>query len=729
MAETLKEFFIKVNFDNSGFDKLQQKTKQFTENLKKLKVDEALAYLNAEKQKNAILRQQLEERYDLNKNTEQRITENFKHNIEERKNQLQSFVAIFKKIASYLPAVFSTAFIKNSVGDFVKKGMEADETSSLLGISPEAFQQISGAFNRFGVESSSMAGQLSAINKQIQQAEKGTGRLKIVLDKFGLSIKNANGEIMSADEFLLSMSDQLKNFDGKTRGAILAMMGFDNSIQSAFSDGGEALNGFLAKQKELMLITQKDTEMAKKFTFQIKDLRDNITRIKNVIARFFLPVLTKLAEITTKFINWIFKHKTAFIAILSIIALSLKGILASLTAIVIKVAILAAPFVAIVAVITGLVLLFEDIYYYFKGWDSVTGELVKKFPSLEIALKPLEPLVKMIGQAFEDIAEFFANPSFDNFTAIFENIERGIINTAQQWGDVFIDVLATSLNGYIDLFKFLDDLLTDIFTGLKNWIISGFTAIFAWFSNKIKSVVEAIKNLKIDDILQTFKNSFDKVFTEIKSIWNNIDWIETFNQIFKFEWWNDKLENLKAWFKDTFNAIGDFFIDIFNSVIDWFENKIKAITEPIKNLTKGITGKAVEIKNSVSEKVQNAKNFFGFRKEQAEPIKNINDKIQVSVEPIKSIGDKAEPIKNIKSLTNDKTKDFKNFFGFGTSQNVAPLPVVNSSNTYSTNNNFNQNIEVSVNGSVDRRNADYLAHSIGNQLRGTNFQNGSTGRF
>ena len=729
MAETLKEFFIKVNFDNSGFDKLQQKTKQFTENLKKLKVDEALAYLNAEKQKNAILRQQLEERYGLNKNTEQRITENFKHNIEERKNQLQSFVAIFKKIASYLPAVFSTAFIKNSVGDFVKKGMEADETSSLLGISPEAFQQISGAFNRFGVEATSMESQLSSVNKQIQQAEKGTGRLKVVLEKFGLTIKNANGEIMSADEFLLSMSDQLKNFDGKTRGAILAMMGFDNSIQSAFSDGGEALNGFLAKQKELMLITQKDTEMAKKFTFQIKDLRDNITRIKNVIARFFLPVLTKLAEITTKFINWIFKHKTAFIAILSIIALSLKGILASLTAIVIKVAILAAPFVAIVAVITGLVLLFEDIYYYFKGWDSVTGELVKKFPSLEIALKPLEPLVKMIGQAFEDIAEFFANPSFDNFTAIFENIERGIINTAQQWGDVFIDVLATSLNGYIDLFKFLDDLLTDIFTGLKNWIISGFTAIFAWFSNKIKSVVEAIKNLKIDDILQTFKNSFDKVFTEIKSIWNNIDWIETFNQIFKFEWWNDKLENLKAWFKDTFNAIGDFFIDIFNSVIDWFENKIKAITEPIKNLTKGITGKAVEIKNSVSEKVQKAKNFFGFRKEQAEPIKNINDKIQVSVEPIKSIGDKAEPIKNIKSLTNDKTKDFKNFFGFGTSQNVAPLPVVNSSNTYSTNNNFNQNIEVSVNGSVDRRNADYLAHSIGNQLRGTNFQNGSTGRF
>ena len=553
MAETLKEFFIKVNFDNSGFDKLQQKTKQFTENVtSKFKVE-------------------TDKQVQIQKTANDKIVKN-------AQQMANSQVAIFKKIASYLPSVFSAVFLKNSLANFVNRGMLADEASSLLGITPERFDNIAHAFNRFGVEATSMESQLSSVNKQIQQAEKGTGRLKIVLEKFGLTIKNANGEVMSADEFLLSMSEQLKDFDGKTRGAILAMMGFDNSIQSAFSDGGEALMGFYKKQKELLIITEKDTAMAKKWTFQLKDLKDQIDRIRNAIARFLLPVLTKLAEITTKFINWIFKHKTAFIAILSVIALSLKGILVTLGAIVIKGAIIAAPFIALGALIVGLILLFEDIYYYFKGWDSVTGELVKKFPSLETALKPLEPLVKTLGQAFDDIAKFFENPSFDNFMAIFENLGRGIISTAQQWGDVFIDTLATSLNGFIDLFKFLDDLLTDIFTGLKNWIIDTFTAVFKWFGDKIAG-----------------------------------------------------------------------------------------ITEPIKSL-----------KNSIGEKVQGIKNFFGFG---------------------------------------------------GNTQSVAPLPVVNSSNAYSTNNNFNQNIEVSVNGSVDRRNADYLAHSIGNQLRGANFQNGSVGRF
>ena len=60
--------------------------------------------------------------------------------------------------------------------------MLADEASSLLGITPERFDNIAHAFNRFGVEATSMESQLSSVNKQIQQAEKGTGRLKIVLE-------------------------------------------------------------------------------------------------------------------------------------------------------------------------------------------------------------------------------------------------------------------------------------------------------------------------------------------------------------------------------------------------------------------------------------------------------------------------------------------------------------------------------------------------------------------
>ena len=626
-GETLKEFFIKVNFDTSGFDKLRQSTAKFTENVtSKFKIE-------------------TDKQVQIQKKANDKL-------IKGTQSTADKQISILKNMAKLLPAIFSTAFIKSSVSDFVKKGMEADETSSLLGISPEAFQQISGAFNRFGVESSSMASQLSSVNKQIQQAEKGTGRLKIVLEKFGLTIKNANGEVMSADEFLLSMSEQLKGFDGKTRGAILAMMGFDNSIQSAFSDGGEALMGFLEKQKELMLITQKDTEMAKKFTFQMKDLRDQITRIKNAIARFFLPALTSILNILEKLINWAFKHKGVITTILSLIAYLLSPILIKLIKILAIGLKIAAPFIAIGAAVLGLILIFEDLYYYFNGMKSATGELVKKFPSLETALKPIEPIVKTISQAFSDIVEFFKNPSFDNFTAIFENLARGVINLAQQWGDVFIDVLASSLNGYIDLFKFLDDLLTEIFTNLKNYAI-------------------------------------DKI-NEISIFWDGIDWIETFKNMFNADFWLEQINKLKKFFFDLFDSVVDYFKNIFQNALNFISEKISGIFSPIKDL-----------KNSVSDKMQGVK-----------------DKASQFVEKTKNLFNVTNNEKTNNLITNNE-------------RILQPLPVVNNSNAYATNNynNNHQNINVEIHGNVSRSNADYLANSIGKQVKTANFQNGNNGRF
>lgn len=469
--EALKEFYIKIDFDTSGFDKLKNATKAMTEKVTTAFKTSTDKQIQIQKKANS----------EIIKNT---------------KEMGNSQIAIFKNIAKLAGGIFSTAFIKSAVSEFVSKGMEADETSSLLGISPEAFNQISGAFNRFGVESSAMASQLSAFNKQIQQADKGTGRLKIVLDKFGLSIKNAKGETMSADEMLLSMSEQLKGFDAKTRGAILAMMGFDNSIQSAFSDGGDALMGFLAKQKELNLITLKDTEMAKKYTFAFKDMRDEFQRVKNIIARFLLPVFTALFEKTAKLINLFMNHKKVLLAIFSVILIALTPILKTLGAIFITQLKILAPCIAIGAIITGIILLIEDLYYYFKGWDSTTGALVKKFPSLKNALEPVKFIVLTIGQIFEDILNFIKNPSWENFTQIFENIARGILNLAQQWGDVFTNILATSLNGFMSLFDLIIGFMRDIFTNLKNWVLNIFTEIFLWFSEKLKAITEPIKSLK-----------------------------------------------------------------------------------------------------------------------------------------------------------------------------------------------------------------------------------------
>ena len=665
--ETLKEFFIKVNFDTSGFDKLKDSLSNLSENLKgkfngiftntnlnikasanEIKSDlksinetaktsteqTAQSIINNSKNMQENLKSNLENlkqsfksfSFDtikdkfknLNENLKQeaknlqnsfnaplqKIKDKFKNMFANLKKQTQGFSNDTKRILGGLSRIlgtyFSFAFLKNSIGDFVNRGMLADEASSLLGITPERFDNIAHAFNRFGVEATSMESQLSSVNKQIQQAEKGTGRLKIVLEKFGLTIKNANGEVMSADEFLLSMSEQLKDFGGKTRGAILAMMGFDNSIQSAFSDGGEALMSFYKKQKELNIITEKDTKLAKKWTFQLKDLKDQMDRIRNAIARFLLPIVTKIAEMITKFIEWIFKHKQAFTAILITIALLLAPILKTLTLIVARTALLLAPWIALGALIAGIILVFEDIYYYFKGYKSITGEFVKKWQFLATFLDIFKPLIMGIGTALEDIIKFFKEPNFDNFTAIFENIFRAIINQFQKIGDIFI-------NG----------------------------------------------------------------FKEIYDNWKNIDWLETFNNLFKIDWWNEKLNEVKKWFIDTFNLIVDFIKNIFNGVFDFITEKIKNIIEPITKIKDKISGGVVNVKAKITGAIENAKDFLSF-------------------------GNNA--------------------------------PVATANNYATTNNTSNQQIHINAYG-VTNENADKLGKSVGNQVNSAIYQNGNTGRF
>lgn len=642
--EALKEFFIKIDFDTSGFDKLKAHLDTIKENFKasftsgansakdsinqikdaeksamqekstwiKQETQEKIDALKAQidsfsqnaKEQIAILKGSEQERSAINKenvanarNSEKQITQNLKQNIDERRNQLKGFFDTAKKLfATYL----SYSFIRGSVSDFTTRGMLADEASSLLGITPERFDNIAHAFNRFGVEATSMESQLSAFNKQIQQADKGTGRLVKVLENFGLTIYNDKSEIMDADEMLLSMSEQLKDFDAKTRGAILAMMGFDNSIQSAFSDGGEALMSFYKKQQALAMITEKDTKLAKKWTFQLKDLKDQMDRIRNTIARFLLPIFTKIAEMVTKFIEWIFKHKQAFLAILLAIGIALTPILVKLTAILARQTMILAPWIALGALIAGIILVFEDIYYYFKGYKSMTGEFVKNWAFLGTILDIIKPLIIGIGETIERIIEFFANPSLDSFLAIFQRIGDTVFEQAEKIVDIFF-------------------------------------------------------------------NSF----TEIGEMWSNIDWAETFRQLFQVEWWKEQLNGVKQTFLDIFQSVIKFFTDLFDSAINTIKDKIKAILEPIKNIGKNIGGGVEKVKEKAGNFLNSAKGFLGF------------------------------------------------------SSQAPALATNTSTNNY---NNSNQNYNITAYG-VTNETADKLGKSVASEVNSQQFQNGSNGRF
>lgn len=641
--DALKEFFIKVSFDTSGFDKLRDNLNNLQENIKQSVGNGTKATAQNLTAMTTTLKGKFSQLADSIKGTFGRLFSGLKRQNKEYADSTKSMLSNLKNLfIGYL----SFATIKGSISDFVDRGMLADEASSLLGITPERFDNIAKAFNRFGVEANALEGQLASLNQDIAEATKGGGKLIDLQKKFGISIHNASGEVMSADEMLLSMTEQLKDFDAKTRAGILRILGFDTAVQSAFSDGGEALMGFYKKQQDLSMITEKDTAMAKKWTFQLKDLKDQVDRIRNAIARFLLPIFTKIAELVTKFIEWIFKHKQAFIAILATIGVMLAPILGFLVKILATQIAILAPWVALGALIGGIVLVFEDIYYYFKGYKSMTGEFVKKWQFLDNILQIIKPLVVGIGETLEKIVEFFNEPSLENFLDIFVRLGDTIFEQAEK--------------------------IVDILFG---------------------------------------------AFSEIGEMWNNIDWLQTFKDLFAVEWWSEKINIVKDAFMDAFKAVGDFFIGIFDGIISWVSDKIKMIMSPLEgvgNIAKGA--------------VDSVKGFFGFgdkkekeTKETTGAVKGFYGEVEKTTGAIANFG--SEVANTIKSISG--------FFGESLAQmnafNNAPMVAPNNYAT-TTNNNSNQQIHINAYG-VDNKTAGGLAKDIGSQIQGQQEQKGNVGRF
>lgn len=349
--------------------------------------------------------------------------------VQKAESALKRFGRVFSSIAA---TYFSYKIMQGVINGFAEFNTKLGHSTSLMGYNIENITALGGALKRFGGDTQSVINSLNALNSGLQDAKFGGGALVEVAKRYGLSISTSNGKLMSAEQLLKSLSYQLQRYDKQTRGAIASQLGLDESLVRAFSNGSKELQKLIDKQKQFGIITAKDVKISDNFNNAILDLKDSFNGIVKMFARFVLPLLTKLIKLLTSFVEFMKKHKQFVIAFFSALLVAMLPILAIFTKMAVASAAAFAPIYAVVGVITAIALVAEDIYYYFMGWDSVTGDLVKKFPLLGKALEAIRPVFVAIKQAFSDIMDFLTDPSWDNFINIFLNIGRAIVEMLEK---------------------------------------------------------------------------------------------------------------------------------------------------------------------------------------------------------------------------------------------------------------------------------------------------------
>ena len=408
-----------------------------------------------------------------------------KSGLKDSENALNNFADTAKRL---LGAWVSFEFFKSAIDNFTEYTTQLSNASAITGASIQSINALGGALKRFGGNADSAINAIKSINQHLHEARFGGGALLDIAKKYGVVISKG----ATAEQTLLSLAKQMGRYDRQTRVAIASQLGLDEAMIRAFADGGEELEQLINKQKELNIIDPKDEKIAQKFSYALLDLKDIFTALMRDFARVILPSFTKLLNIFTSFVEFLRKHKIFVTAFFAGILVALTPILLTLGKMAVASSLAFAPFYAIGAIIASLALIFEDLLYYFKGYDSVTGNLVKKFPLLGALIEPLRGIVLGIYDIFKSIYTLITEPSWDNLTNVFKSVG----NVIKTLIEIPIKAVKNIIDGLIDKFPILETALKPL-QMIVNSIYGAFKAIADIVSNfSIDKMLNGISSIK-----------------------------------------------------------------------------------------------------------------------------------------------------------------------------------------------------------------------------------------
>lgn len=436
-----------------------------------------------------------------------------KKGLEQTKSTLQTFG---KQVKQLFGAYLGYSAIKNTIQSFQNFNMQIANAQALLGGSTKELSAMTNALKRFGGDTNTAIGALKTMQGHLNELKFGGGALVTLAQKYGISIS----AYQSADKALLGLAKRMQGYSRESKLAIMQTLGLDESMQRAFMDGGAELDRLIKKQYALGTATEADLRISQDFNNAILDLKDIFSALAREMLRGIMPLIKGFVDLLYKFVEILRENKVFVTAFFVTLGVAMLPFLAMLAKMAIASAVAFAPFYVIGAVITAIALIFEDLYYYFMGWDSVTGKLVKKFPILEKILKPLKPLILGIVQIFKDFLSWFENPSLDGFLNIFKNAFKAIKSSAVGLGKLIDKGLGSlfGVDSIIEPFQHAVKYIKELFTGLWSNIKNGFSNFvggvksFFGFGNKANIQAPSAIPSNTNNHSVTFSNNISQTF-------------------------------------------------------------------------------------------------------------------------------------------------------------------------------------------------------------------------
>ena len=383
-----------------------------------------------------------------------------------------------------------------SLYSYASAGSEAEKGAQRTALSVESYQRIAFALSQADVASEQFEAGFKMLNSKMQTAV-GNGDSYIeTLSGMKISIKGANGELLTQEQMLYRVADLVQAATTDREKLTIAMAAFGEEVGArmvpALDQGGAALQQMGVRAEALGgVISTKAAKAGAHFMDQLGELKLAAEGLRNQLGEVLLPVLIDLADkllvLAERFgpvVKRVLDTKAGMIALEVIIgtltvALGALGLTAAAAGAAAAIASLLTPVGALAALIGGglaigltmlighfvaFSLVLEDVYYYFTGGRSALGEFLDQWRDsptfIGSAVRIFEALVGALRSAYDAFA-----PIRDLLGNIFDSLTGGGLSGFSSLVDI-LNAIGRAAEGIIPAIEALSSLITGAASGI-----------------------------------------------------------------------------------------------------------------------------------------------------------------------------------------------------------------------------------------------------------------------
>lgn len=288
---------------------------------------------------------------------------------------------------------------------------QQNDLAETLGVTIQALQEWGYVATLSGSSAQAYESSIGGLSQAIGDTANDVGRAKAIFEKLGISVKDSTGKVKSADVVMEELRQKLKGLEKTEKISILSKLGIDRSMLQMLESSDEKIRELREEAKALGITTDEEREKVADYKDSMDRLNKAFTALATKLQIALTPALKNLADEFVKLfkngtiqgiIDWIKDFGIATYKTIDdivgfdniLLALGARFLWLRKTMIS---AMIFNPFTYIIAGITAVILLYDDLTHK-------NSFLIKKFNELkEKAMGYFDEIANSVKATFDGV--------------------------------------------------------------------------------------------------------------------------------------------------------------------------------------------------------------------------------------------------------------------------------------------------------------------------------------